>query len=94
MEHLTPKFTPLTAQDVIESGWASRVRSAIVRDGHAIRASARHEVEAQNINRPDIWQTIMLTNGGTQFDGPVECAKVIDMLEGKTPIPPPTPKTT
>jgi hypothetical protein len=94
VEQLRPKFTPLTAQDVIESGWASRVRSAIVRDGHAIRASARHEVEAQNINRPEIWQTIMLTNGGTQFDGPVECAKVIDMLEGKTPIPPPTPKTT
>jgi hypothetical protein len=90
-EKFIPKIVPLTAADVIQSGWASRVRSIILRDGHAIRASIHHEVEAQNINRPEVWQAIMLTNGGTQFDGPAECAKVIDMLEGKTPIPPPKP---
>lgn len=91
-EKYTPKFTPLRADDAIQSGWIGRVRSIIVRDGHAVRASACHEVEAQNINSPDNWQPIMLTNGGTQFDGPIECAKVIDMLEGKTPIPEPKPQ--
>lgn len=85
-EKLSPKHSPYTAHELIQAGWVSRVRAAIVADGNAIRMG-RLCIEAQVINRPDEWQRIMLPNGGTQLTSYDECAKVVDMLQGVIPIP-------
>ncbi len=92
MEKLTPKHLPYTSQELIDSGWVDRVRRAIVDNGNAVRVGKDFSIESQVINSPSDWRPIMLPNGGTLMIDGAQCAMVIDMLEGKTPIPPPTPQ--
>lgn len=89
---MTPKFPPYTARDLINTGWVTRTRGAILKDGYAIRVGSDQTIQAQVINQPDDWRPIMLPNGSYKLVDFRECVKVLDMLEGKTPIPPPTPK--
>ncbi len=92
MEKLTPKRVPFTAQELVDAGWVGRVRSAILKDGNAIRIGSDRSIQAQVINEPHRWMPIMLPNGGVELTDFSQCMVVIDMLEGKTPIPPPTPQ--
>lgn len=87
MKQLTPQHVPLTCEDVIRSGWLRRTRNAIVADGYQIRAGADLVVEAQVINDPDSWMPIMLSNGGKHFADADQLAMVIEVLEGRVPIP-------
>jgi hypothetical protein len=95
-QKLTPKQTPLTAQELVEAGWVARVRRAILDNGNAIRTGKGNTIQGQTINQPDNWCDILLPNGGFQLASSADCALVVDMLEGKTPIPEPVrlPETT
>lgn len=91
-EPYVPKFIPYTAKELVEAGWVSRVRGAILKDGNAIRISPFCTIQAQVINSPDDWRNILLPNGGTRLVDFKECVIVAAMLEGVTPIPePPAP---
>lgn len=88
-EKQIPKHAPYTAQELVDTGWVARVRAAILADGNAVRVGNLC-IEAQTPNRPDDWRPIMLPNCGQSLVSLDECAKVVDMLKGKTPIPPHT----
>jgi len=86
-EKLIPRFPPYTAQELIDTGWVARVRMAVVTNGNAVRIGDC-TIEAQSINQPDRWLVIMLPNGGTKLTSLAECAAVLDMITGVTPLPP------
>lgn len=89
-QKLTPKFTPLTAADVVDAdgvpGWASRVKAAVTKDGQALRVGIDCSIEAKSLTR-DIWQPIMLPNGGHVFTDASEATLVLRMITGEEPIP-------
>jgi hypothetical protein len=91
-ETLIPKHPPYTAQELIDTGWVSRVRSAIVANGNAVRAGKDQTIQGQVINDPARWMPILLPNRDTHLTDSAQCLLVIDMLEGKTPIPEPPKK--
>lgn len=86
-EKLTPRHTAYTAKELVDCGWVSRVRSAVLANGNAVRIGPL-TIEAQNINRPDVWMPIMLPNGGTKLASLDNCTAVIDMITGFSVIPP------
>jgi hypothetical protein len=62
----TPVVTPLTAAEVLATNWADNVRSAVQRDGNALRAGVGNTIEAQSINTGE-FGPILLRNGGVVF---------------------------
>lgn len=94
-EKYIPKIIAFTAQDAVTSGWVKRVYDAITRDRQAVRATVRFTIEAQFPNDPTKWGMILLPNGGYRFSTLDDVLAVLDMLEGKTPIPEiPNPEAT
>lgn len=87
-EKYLPKYTPFTAQELIDCGWVGRVRRAVVPHGNAVRFHNK-SIQAQDINHPERYLDIMLPNGGTKLTSYDDCALIVDMLEGKVPIPEP-----
>lgn len=84
MQPLVPKPSIITAADSYD--WAARVRSAIVRDGQAVRRGAANEIQAKCL-RSDEWMPILLPGGGTSFATAEDRDKVIAMLWGEMEIP-------
>ena len=91
-EKLTPKHTPFTAAELVDCGWVARVRRAILDNGYAVRIGNDNSIQSQVINEPHLWMSIMLPTGGRQLTDAIQCALVVDMLEGRTPIPEPKAK--
>ena len=88
-EKLTPKHSPYTAAELVECGWVARVRSAIIRDNNPVCIGPASTIQAATAEKPNAWHDIMLPNGGYQLIDMTQCALVLDMLEGRTPIPEP-----
>lgn len=77
-------IAPALAADIIPI-WIAQVRAAIQRDGHAIRAgSPAITIEAQSINRPEIWCAINLPSNTTLFATEQDRDLVLDQLVGKS----------
>lgn len=78
---------PYTALELLETGWCHRVRKAILDQGNAVRIGNQTTIEAQCINEPDRWLSIMLPNGGTKLVDMPACVTVIRWLQGHEPLP-------
>lgn len=97
-EKQIPHTPPVSAADCYDvdgvPGWTSRVRSAIVRDGQAIRAGANLTIEAKTLT-PDVarelkmneWGPIMTPTSGTTFVSAQDRDLILKMLQGELPIP-------
>lgn len=89
-EKFVPKFTPFTAADVVDRdgipGWASRIKNASNLSGHALRVGPDLSIQAKSLVN-NVWQSIMLPNGGFSFVDEKEAAAALRMITGEDPIP-------
>ncbi len=82
-EKLVAKYSPYTAAELVDCGWVSRTRSAVLKDGYAVRVGPFLTVQAQ---------VIQLPNNGVALVDLKQCVTVVAMLDGTIPIPKPIPK--
>ncbi len=86
-QQLTPKHTTYTAAELVECGWVARVRAAILKHNNTVCIGTHATIRAATAEKPNVWHDILLPNGSYQLTDVMQCAVVIDMLEGRTPIP-------
>ena len=79
-EKLTPKVVPMSAEDVLSTTWAARVRSAITRDNQPVRMG-QQRIEAKCLYTGE-WRPIMLPNGGVEFTTANDCKTVFWCVTG------------
>lgn len=73
---LTPKLSPATYLDSVD--WAGRVRSAIIKDGQALRRVGC-TIEAKSLH-DNQWRAILLPTGTPNFATPEVAQEVLNLV--------------